>query len=132
MSAMAAQIHRIRVRYAETDQMAVAHHGAYVAWLEEARIAWMRSHGLSYRDIEAGGTLMPVTEVRIEYRRPARFDDVLEFATTAAATGPSRVVFSTVISRGGEQLASAAVTIAAVGKDGRPVRIPDEVKTLFA
>ncbi len=129
---MNAQVHRIRVRYAETDQMAVAHHAAYVVWLEEARIAWMRSNGLSYRDIESSGTMMPVVEVQIAYQRAARFDDVLEFVTTAKATGPSRVVFSTVISRGGEQLATAAVTIAAVDKGGKPVRIPEEVKSLFS
>lgn len=129
---MTTQTHRVRVRYAETDQMAFAHHAAFVVWLEEARIAWMRSNGLSYRDIETSGTLMPVTEVQISYQRPARFDDVLELVTTAKAAGPSRVVFSTVISRGGEQLATAAVTIAAVDKTGKPVRIPDEVKALFA
>lgn len=126
------QTHRIRVRYAETDQMAVAHHAAYVVWLEEARIAWMRSNGLSYRDIEASGTMMPVTEVQISYKRAARFDDVLELTTTAKAAGPSRVVFSTTVSRGGELLASAEVTIAAVDKAGKPMRIPDEVKALFA
>lgn len=128
---MSAQIHRVRVRYGETDQMAVAHHASYVAWLEEARIAWMRANGLSYRDIEASGTMMPVVEVHIQYRRPARFDDVLELTTTAAAGGPSRVVFSTVVSRAGEQLASGEVTVAAVDKGGKPVRIPDEVKALF-
>jgi acyl-CoA thioester hydrolase len=128
---MAEQTHRIRVRYAESDQMGVAHHAAYVTWLEEARIAWMRSNGLSYRDIEASGTMMPVTEVQISYLRPARFDDVLEFATTAKAAGPSRVVFSTVVSRAGEKLATASVTVAAVGRDGKPIRIPDEIRPLF-
>ncbi len=129
---MSAQTHRIRVRYAETDQMRVAHHGTFVIWLEEARIAWMRSHGLSYRDIEASGTMMPVTEVQIAYQRPARFDDVLELVTTAKAAGPSRVVFSTTISRGGELLASGAVTVAAVDTAGKPMRIPETVKGLFA
>ena len=128
---MPAQTHRIRVRYAETDQMRVAHHGAFVAWLEEARIAWMRSNGLSYRDIEASGTMMPVTEVQISYQRPARFDDVLELVTTAKAAGPSRVVFSTAISRSGEQLATGAVTVAAVDAAGKPMRIPETVKSLF-
>lgn len=126
------QTHRIRVRYAETDQMAVAHHGAYITWLEEARIAWMRSHGLSYREIEAGGTMMPVVDIHLSYQRSARFDDVLEFVTTAKAAGPSRVVFSTVISRAEVQLATAEVTIASVDRTGRPVRIPDSVKALFA
>lgn len=128
---MPAQTHRVRVRYGETDQMAVAHHASYVAWLEEARLAWMRANGLSYRDIEAAGTMLPVIELRLQYRRPARFDDVLELTTTAAAAGPTRVVFSTVVSRAGEQLASGEVTVAAVDKGGKPVRIPDEVKALF-
>jgi acyl-CoA thioester hydrolase len=128
---MGAQTHRVRVRYVETDKMAVAHHASYLIWLEEARIAWMRSNGLSYRDIETSGTLMPVTEVAISYKRTARFDDVLEMVTTAKAAGPSRVVFSTAISRGGELLASADVTVAAVDLAGKPMRIPDEVKALF-
>ncbi len=129
---MPSQTHRIRVRYAETDQMAVAHHSAYVAWFEEARIAWMRSHGLSYREIETSGIMMPVIEVQISYRRPARFDDVLELVTTAKAAGPSRVVFTSVVSRGGEPLATGAVTVAAVDKAGKPVRIPAEILPLFA
>lgn len=129
---MAVQSHRIRVRYAETDQMAVAHHAAYVAWLEEARIAWLRSNGLSYRDIEAAGTMLPVIEVTIRYRKPARFDDVLEFATDAKMAGPSRVAFTTAINRSGEQLAEATVTVAAVDRDGKPVRIPADLQPIFA
>lgn len=125
-------VHRIRVRYAETDQMAVAHHASYVVWLEEARIAWMRANGLSYRELEAAGTMMPVTEVQVSYKRAARFDDELDLATTARAAGPSRVVFSTAVSRGADLLATAEVTIAAVDRSGRPVRIPDAVKALLA
>ncbi|MEK7413504.1 MAG: thioesterase family protein, partial [Planctomycetota bacterium] len=97
---MPADIHRIRVRYAETDQMAVAHHSAYVAWFEEARIAWLRNHGHSYKQLEESGTIMPVVELTIRYRKAARFDDELALTTTAVAAGPSRVVFTTVITRG--------------------------------
>lgn len=129
---MAVQTHRIRVRYAETDQMGVAHHASYVAWLEEARIAWMRTNGLSYRDIEASGTMLPVIELQIRYRRPGRFDDVLEFATDAKMSGPSRVAFTTVISRGDDRLAEATVTLAAVDRAAKPVRIPAELLPLFA
>jgi len=128
---MAVQTHRIRVRYAETDQMAVAHHGAYVAWLEEARIAWLRANGLSYRDIEAGGTLLPVVEVAIKYRKAARFDDVLELATDARMAGPSRIAFTTAINRAGEALAEATVTVAAIDREGKPVRIPRELVPIF-
>jgi acyl-CoA thioester hydrolase len=128
---MTTATHRIRVRYAETDQMAVAHHAAYVAWLEEARIAWMRAHGHSYRDLETAGTLMPVIELRIAYRRPARFDDELELTTTARALGPSRIAFTTRIARGPDTVAEAEVTVAATDRSGKPVRIPDGMKALL-
>lgn len=128
---MAVRSHRIRVRYAETDQMAVAHHGSYVAWLEEARIAWLREAGRSYRDLEASGCMLPVIELQLRYRRPARFDDELELATGAALAGPSRIAFTTAISRGGDVLAEAAVTVAAVDRAGRPMRIPADLAAIL-
>ena len=129
---MPADIHRIRVRYAETDQMAVAHHSAYVAWFEEARIAWLRNHGHSYKQLEESGTIMPVVELTIRYRKPARFDDELVLTTNAVVAGPSRVVFTTAIARGDDALAEGVVTVAAVGRDGKPMRIPAEMRTTFA
>lgn len=122
-----AHIHRIRVRYAESDQMGFAHHAAYVSWLEEARIEWMRAHGASYRELEASGTLMPVVECQIRYRRPLRFDDVAELETAIAASGPSRLTFATAVRHEGTLCAEGRVTVAAVGRDGRPVRVPKHV-----
>ncbi len=116
--------HLIRVRYADTDQMGVAHHAAYVVWLEEARIAWLRNIGILYKDLEAAGTLMPVVDLRIGYRRPCRFDDELEFETRIAVPGPTRVEFHTRISLGAVLCAEAQVTVAAVDRTGRPCRIP--------
>ncbi len=129
---MPADIHRIRVRYAETDQMAVAHHSAYVAWFEEARIAWLRNHGHSYKQLEESGTIMPVVELTIRYRKAARFDDELALTTTAVAAGPSRVVFTTVITRGDDTLAEGVVTVAAVGRDGKPMRLPEGMRATFS
>lgn len=116
--------HRIRVRYGESDQMGVAHHGAFIAWLEEARIEWLRQRGLSYRELEAQGTLMPVVELHLRYRRPLRFDDEVELATEAIPVGPSRVTFRTRLLQEGELYAEGEVTVAAVGRDGRPRRLP--------
>src|SRR3954464_10718258 len=114
----------IRVRYAESDQMGFAHHGAYVTWLESARIEWLRAAGASYRDLEASGMLMPVVECAIRYRKPLRFDDLAELDTTIAASGPSRITFATTVRLGAETCAEGRVTVAAVTREGRPTRLP--------
>lgn len=68
---------RIRVRYSETDAAGLAHHAAYVAWLELARVEWLRAIGHSYADFERAGYHLAVVELTIKYVRPARFDDPL-------------------------------------------------------
>ena len=129
---MAAHLHRIRVRYGESDQMGVAHHAAYVTWFEECRIEMMRSLGVSYRALEERGVLMPVIDLAVRYRRSLRFDDDASCATSARLAGPSRVVFTTVISHGGAVCAQAEVTVVATGRDGRPQRVPADLVALFA
>ncbi len=123
---MAGFVSTVRVRYAETDQMGVAHHGAYIPWFEEARIEWLRACGISYRDLERQGILMPVVEVANTYKRPLRFDDVAELVTSAEVLGPSRVRFSTEVRLQGEDMlrAEAQVTVAATTPEGRPTRLP--------
>lgn len=123
---MTATVHRhqLRVRYAETDQMGVAHHGAWIAWLEEARIEWLRAQGRSYRQLEADGVFMPVIEVNVRYRQPARFDECLELETVGEVRPPSRMQFTTTIRREDTLLGEGTVTVAAVDRAGRPIRVP--------
>ena len=66
-----------RVRYAETDAQGIAHHSAYVVWLEMGRVEWLREAGLSYAAIEADGYSLPVIELRLRYVNAARFDQPL-------------------------------------------------------
>jgi acyl-CoA thioester hydrolase len=129
---MPAHLHQLRVRYGESDQMGVAHHAAYVTWFEECRIEMMRSLGVSYRELEERGVLMPVIELTVRYRRSLRFDDLACAATSARLAGPSRVVFSTVISHDGTVCAEAEVTVVATAKDGRPQRVPADLVARFA
>lgn len=119
-----AETHRIRVRYAETDQMGIAHHSAFVVWLEEARIAWLRQRGSSYRDLEAGGLLLPVIELNLRYRASLRFDDLAEITTCAERTGPSRLAFHSRIERDSTLCAEGTVVVVATDRGGRPVRLP--------
>src|SRR5579859_2932162 len=73
---------RIRVRYAETDQMNVVYHGNYAQYFEVGRVEAIRQLGLSYKDMEATGTIMPVVEWTAKFLRPAHYDDLLTIRTT--------------------------------------------------
>jgi acyl-CoA thioester hydrolase len=69
---------RVRVRYAETDQMGVVYHANYLVWFEVGRVELMRERGLSYRELEAEeGCRIVVVEVTARYKAPARYDDEL-------------------------------------------------------
>ena len=68
---------RIRVRYKETDNMGVVHHSNYVNYYEVARTEMMRGRGLSYKEMEARGVMLPVREVQLNYLAPAYYDDLL-------------------------------------------------------
>lgn len=68
---------KIRVRYAETDQMGVVYHGNYFAYFEAARGESIRELGITYADLEKMGVIMPVVEVQCRYLRPARYDELL-------------------------------------------------------
>jgi len=73
---------KIRVRYGETDQMGVVYYGNYAQYLEQGRTEWLRELGFSYKWMEENKIQLPVTELHIKYRRPARYDDEITVITT--------------------------------------------------
>src|ERR1700679_10179 len=73
---------RVRVRYAETDQMGVVYHANYLVWFEVGRVEFMRAHGLSYKEMEIEeGCMIAVVEATARYRAPARYDEELVVET---------------------------------------------------
>lgn len=72
---------KIRVRYAETDQMNVVYHGNYAQYFEVGRVEAIRQLGFSYKDLEETGIIMPVIEWNAKFLRPARYDDLLTVRT---------------------------------------------------
>ncbi len=121
-------VHRVRVRYCETDQMGVAHHGAYVAWLEEARTEWLRARGRSYRDWEASGLLLQVVDLHVRYRRPTRYDDVVEIRTRVVERKRASLCLSyELFVEGGALVAEATTTLASVDAHGTLRRLPAEL-----
>lgn len=123
----------VRVRYAETDQMGVAHHASYLVWFEAGRTEFIRARGRSYAQLEDDGWLLVVVEAHCRYRRPARYDDVLAVRTYLRALGPATLAFGyeVVRKRDGEALADGYTVHAAVDRGGRPRRIPAEIRRLL-
>ncbi|WP_159637494.1 acyl-CoA thioesterase [Sphingobacterium composti Ten et al. 2007 non Yoo et al. 2007] len=68
---------KIRVRYAETDQMGYVYYGNYAAYYEVARTEMLRTTGFSYKELEEMGVMMPVLEMNIQYNQPAKYDELL-------------------------------------------------------
>jgi acyl-CoA thioester hydrolase len=124
---------RIRVRYAETDQMQVAYHANYFIWFEVGRTDLLRDLGWTYREMEAAGFALPVLEARCAYHRPARYDDEIEIRTIGRLVSPVRLAFDyqAVRLNDGVVTARGDTMHAAVTPQGRPRRLPDRVRDLF-
>lgn len=124
---------RVRVRYADTDQMGVVYYANYLVWFEVGRTEWLRDAGLSYREMETEGVSLPVIEAHCEYRQSARYDDEIEIRTTATAVTPVRIRFDYQAFRtSGEALVAEGHTVhAAIGASGRPCRLPSRVRDLL-
>lgn len=72
---------KVRVRYAETDQMGVVYHGNYAQYFEMGRVEWLRNLGVSYKWMEENGVMLPVVTLNMNYKRPAKYDDLLTVRT---------------------------------------------------
>lgn len=72
---------QIRVRYSETDQMQVVYHGNYAQYFEIGRVEWLRNKGISYKSMEQSGVMLPVVSLTMNYRKPARYDELLTLKT---------------------------------------------------
>jgi acyl-CoA thioester hydrolase len=125
---------RLRVRYAETDKMGVVYYANYLVWFEVARADLLRSLGWTYKEMEAAGIVLPVIEAHCVYQRPARYDDEIEVRTEGVMLSPVRMKFTyTVVRRvDGVTAASGHTVHAAVTPEGRPCRLPDRIRQVFA
>lgn len=118
---------RVRVPYADTDQMNMVYHANYLVYFEMARTELLRAYGLPYAKLEQLGVLLPVLEAHAEYRIPARYDDLLTVETGASLNGGIRFRMHYRILRDGERLVTGHTDHACVGRDGRPLRMHPEL-----
>ena len=123
----------LRVRYAETDQMGVAHHANYLIWCEMARTRHLEDLGVSYRRLESASFRLPVVDVRVRYRAPARYDDLIRVRCWVRDIASRRVEFGYAVElcSGGTLLATARTSLMAVDSNHVITPIPSEVRNLL-
>jgi acyl-CoA thioester hydrolase len=126
-------ISRIRVRYAETDQMGVVYYSNYFVWFEVGRTDLLRESGWSYREMESDGFSLPVIEARCVYHASAKYDDDIDVRTTGSMLSPVRMQFTYQVVRAADSttLATGVTVHATLDKSGKPCRLPPRVRTLF-
>lgn len=117
---------KIKVRYCETDQMGLVHHGSYINYFEEARIAWISNLGFSYSEMEKSGIILPVSKLNVNYLRPAYFDDDLLISVELAELPTSRLIFNYTINKEEEVIVTGTTVLAFLNKETKkPVKCPD-------
>ena len=122
----------IRVRFAETDAMGVAHHSSYVAWLEAARVEFLRELGTPYPEIRAQGFDLAVLELFTKYRRSAKFDEVVRVHTRVSSFKAATFQMEYLLIIDDEICALAATVNGVVDPAGRATRAPSWMLELLA
>lgn len=118
---------RLRVRYAETDQMGVVYHANYLVWMEVGRVEYWRARGLRYRDMEReDGILLVVAEANCRYQAPAYYDEEIIVRTRLAEANPRMVRFEyeLLAAEDCRVLATGYTKHVFCGRDRRPVKLP--------
>lgn len=114
--------------------MGVVYYANYLVWFEIGRTDLLRSLGWSYREMEAAGVILPVIEAECRYLRPARYDDEIDVRTQGRMVSPVRMEFTYDVVRSGEETPAARgrTVHAAVTVEGRPCRLPERIREVFA
>jgi acyl-CoA thioester hydrolase len=123
-------VHRVRVRFAETDAMSVAHHASYLLYMEAGRVEYLRALGHPYSAVRSEGTDLPVIEVNVRYLRPLRFDELVDVHVMVASVRRASFQMGYLLAVDGEPRATAVSVHAVVDRNGRAVRTPDWLRRL--
>ena len=122
---------RVRVRYAETDQMGVAYNAYYLTWFEVGRTEFMREIGVTYHETEKDGYFLPVSGAGIQFLKPAFYDDVLTVRTHIGEKPGVRLRLGYEIQRDGEVIATGFTEHVFTDRRMVPIRPPKELRELL-
>ena len=116
----------IRVRYGETDQMGVVYHGNYAQYFEIGRVEWLRKFGVSYKQMEDEGVMLPVISLSVNYKKSARYDDLIKVKTQLVKLPSATIEFNyEITNESGEILTTGNTTLVFIDINrNRPTRCP--------
>lgn len=115
----------LRIRYGETDQMGYVYYGTYAQFFEVGRVEAMRALGLSYRELEEKGYMLPVMDMNIKYFNPATFDDLITIKTNVVSLDGVKLTFNYLIVKDQIKLCEGSTTLVFVDrKTMKPTRPP--------
>ena len=120
---------QVRVRYSETDQMGVVYHGNYAQYFEMGRVEWLRNLGLSYKFMEENGIMLPVVSLTMNYKKPARYDDLIRVKTIFKSQTSVKIEFDYEIFNEKDELLTTGTSMLVFVdmKSGRPTLPPKYV-----
>jgi acyl-CoA thioester hydrolase len=124
---------KLRVRYAETDQMGYVYYGNYATYYEVARVEALRALGFSYGEMEKGGIMLPVLELKTKFIRPARYDDLLTILVRIPHIPATRIRFEYEIFNAEQTLLNLGeTTLVFVDMEkNKPCHIPEPMLAAF-
>lgn len=124
---------KIKVRYAETDQMGIVHHSNYVIWFEVGRTEYMNALGLSYGEMERMGYMLPVVESHCEYKSAAKYEDELIISAILKEIRGARVIFNYAVNleKDGRLLAQGETVHAVTDSTLRPINLEKKDRKLY-
>jgi acyl-CoA thioester hydrolase len=122
-----------RIRYADTDSFGVAYYGSYLRFLEAARTEILRDNGISYKHYEEQGFYAPVARVEVDYKSPARYDDIIIIETKIEKIGNSSIEFGyKITNKETKELIAVAKTVNVfTTKDGEKIPVPEEIRAIL-
>ena len=126
------QIH-VRVRFSETDKMGVVYHGNYIPYFEIGRVEWLRNKGISYKIMEESGVALPIVSMNINYKKPARYDELLTISTTFKSQTSVKVEFECEIHNEKNELLTTAhfILVFVDLLTGKPIQPPQYIKDIL-
>mgnify|MGYP005855165173 CR=1 FL=1 len=125
---------QVRVRYAETDAMGIAHHTSYIVWFELGRVELLRQTGHNYVDVERSGHYFAVSELNVRYLAPARFDDLITIRTRISKMRSRTMTFEyeLTLTDSGRLLVSGSTRHVCLDRDGNVATIPASIRHAFS
>ncbi|MFY0311184.1 tol-pal system-associated acyl-CoA thioesterase [Leisingera sp. D0M16] len=120
----------VRVYYEDTDMGGIVYHANYLRFIERARSDWVRGIGVDQNAMREGGLIYVVRRIEADYLAPAKFDEELLVNTSMQNVTPARMVLSQEVTRDGQPLFRAQVTIVCITTGGKPARLPAEIRAL--